>query len=161
MKRILFILIFAFVATGCSTPLSKDRYLKNFDTFISEVSENYKNYSDKDWEQKTEKFQKFSVGWYEKFKDDFSWKEKLKIATFHTKFHYYSTLGQTSSAFKELLETLNVQEIKSKVRDFINNDMEAELNQLYEEARKAGKAAEEAITEILNELQISIEELQK
>ena len=161
MKRIFYILFFVFLMASCSTPLNKERYLKNFETFLSEVSENYKNYSDKDWKKETEKFEKFSGVWYEKFKDEFTWQEKLKIMSYQAKFQYYSALSQTSSFFDEMLKSLNVQEIKATVQHYINNGLVDDLNQLYKKATEAGAAAEKVITEILNELKINIEELQK
>ena len=70
MRQLLYISLIAIIATSCSTPLNKESYLKKFDAFVSEVSENCKTYSDKDWEKKTEKYEKFSGEWYEKFKND-------------------------------------------------------------------------------------------
>jgi hypothetical protein len=144
---------------ACS-PMSKESYLEKYAAFMSEVSENYKSYVDKDWEKKTEKFKQFSDEWYTKFKDDLTWQEKLKVTGFQAKFYYYRTLQQSSSTIKELLVGLNVDKIKEQVQYYINNDMKEALTQLYEEACMAGDAATEAVTEILNELQVNIEKLQ-
>ena len=149
------------MAVSCSTPLSKESYLKKYETFVSDVSENYESYTGKDWTKKTERYEKFSGEWYEKFKNDFTWQEKLKITGLETKFQYYRFLGQSSSTIKDLLKALNIKEIKEKVQYYIKNDMESDLNQLYEEARKAGGAAEKAVMGILKELQVDIEGLQK
>ena len=135
--------------------------MKNFDAFMSEVSDNCKTYSDKEWQKKNEKFEKFSGEWYEKFKDEFTWHEKLKITGHQAKFHYYSILSQTSSVFNEMLNVLNVNEIKTTVRNYVDKGMITELKQLYKQALDMGAAAEEAITEIFNELQINIDELLK
>ena len=86
MRKLVYISIIILLVVNCSTPLSKENYLEKFDAFISKVSENYKTYSAKDWEKKTEKFEKFSSEWYEKFKDDFIWQEKVKITINKTKF---------------------------------------------------------------------------
>lgn len=161
MRKSHYILIISMLVVSCSTPLSKEGYLEKFETFVSEVAEKHDTYSDKEWAKKTEKYEKFSGEWYEKFKNDFTWQEKLKITGFQTKFHYYKVLNQSSSAIKELLTALNFKEIKEKVQYYVKNDMEDDLNLLYEEARKAGGAAEKAVMEILKELQVNIEELQK
>ena len=161
ISKLYYIIFISIMAFSCSTPLSKESYLEKFETFVSEVSENYETFSDKDWEKKTEKYEKFSNEWYEKFEDDFTWQEKLKITGLKAKFQYYKVLNQSSSAIKELLNSLNIKEVKEKIQYYINNDMENDLNQLYEEACKAGGAAEKAVMEILKELQVNIEELQK
>lgn len=155
------IIVLVVAMTSCSTPMSKESYLKKFDGFVSEVANNHKTYSEKDWQKKDEKYEKFSGEWYEKFKDDFTLKERLKITTNIAKYQYYSKLSQAKSTIKEMLEAFNAKEMKENVQSLVNSGMEAELKQLYEEARKAGKAAEEALTEILNELQVNIDELKK
>ena len=159
MKRLIAILMVVTTVVGCSVPLSKESYLKNFDDFVSDVADNHKAYSEKDWQRKSEKFEKFSGVWYEKFLDDFTLQEKLKITTNKAKYHYYSKLAQASSMFNEMFDALNVGEIKSNVQNLINTGMESELKQLYQEAQKAGKAAEEIVKEIFNELKINIDEL--
>ena len=161
MRKLLYIFTLLLVVgvTSCSIPLSKESYLEKLDLFVSEVSENYKTYSDKDWEKKTEKFEKFSGEWYEKFKDDFTWKEKIKVAANIAKFSYYKTLSQLSSTAKDLFDTFNVKEAKEKVKNYIQNDMGNGLNHFYEEALKAGSAAGETLTEILEDLQNNLEQL--
>ena len=161
MRYFHFILLIYLMVVSCSTPLSKESYLKKFDTFVSEISSNHESYSGKDWAKKTERYEKFSGDWYEKFKDDFTWQEKLKITGLKTKYQYYRVLSQSSVAIKELLNTLNIKEIREKVQFYIKNDMENDLSLLYEEACKAGGAAEKAVMEILKELQVNIEELKK
>ena len=148
--------LLVFVATSCSTPMSKESYLEKFDAFVSEISKDYKTYSDKEWEKKTEEFEKFSGSWYEKFKDDFTLRENLKITAYTAKFQYYKTLSQSSSAFKELLDIFNVNEWKEKAQSCINT-VEADLNHLSEEIIKAGNAAEETLSEIFKDWQVDIE----
>ena len=145
---------------GACSPMSKESYLKKYDAFMSEVSEKYKNYDDATWKKQTEQHNKFSGEWYEKFSDDLTWQEKLKVTGFRAKFYYYKTLQQSSSSVRELLDGLDIDKIKENVQYYINNDMKDALNQLYEEACKAGDAAAEAITEILNELQVNLDKLE-
>ena len=159
MKKFFYILVVSIAAVNCTAPSSKESYLKKFDSFVSEVAENYRTYSDKDWQKKTVKFEKFSGVWYDKFKDEFTLQESLKITSYKAKYHYYSNIGRAASTFKEMIDTLNVREIKESVQSLLNDGLEAELKQLYEEARKAGKTAEETIREIFNEFQINIDEL--
>ena len=161
MKKLFYVLMVAIGAVSCTAPFSKESYLKKFDNFVSEVSENHKAYSDKDWLKKTEKYEKFAGVWYDKFKDDLTLSERVKVTTYKAKFHYYSKFGRATSAFKDMLNALNVGEIKASVQSLVSNDLDMELKQLYEEARKAGKVAEETIREIFNEFQINIDELMK
>ena len=100
MKRLLYIAAIAVLATSCSVPLSKVSYMNKFDSFVSEVSENHKRYSDKDWEKKTKTYKKFSGKWYNKFKPDFTIKDEIAIKAYQVKFNYYRTLNQTIRKLK-------------------------------------------------------------
>jgi len=161
MRKIPYILFIAIMVFSCSTPLSKESYLKKFEAFTAKVSDKGESYSKKDWIKATERYEKFSGEWYEKFKDDFTWQEKLKITGLKTKFQYYRVLYQSTAAIKDLLNALNIKDIKEKIQYYINHNMENDLSQLYNEAIKAGGAAEKAVMEILKELQVNIEELKK
>ena len=77
--------------TACS-PMSKESYLKKYDAFISEVSDNYKSYDKKTWAKQTKKYEKFSGEWYNKFKDDFTLKDQISIKANQAKWYYYRNL---------------------------------------------------------------------
>jgi len=159
MKKLLYLLIVATVAVSCSTPMSKESYLKKFDNFISEISENHKTYDENDWQKMAEKYAKFSGEWYEKFKNDFTLKDHIAIKANQAKWYYYSVLNETISV-KELLESLDVKGIKEQVQYYIDNNMQDDLQKFYEEAKKIGEGALTAITEILDELEVKIKSLQ-
>ncbi|MDR1973612.1 MAG: hypothetical protein LBQ31_02940 [Bacteroidales bacterium] len=146
---------------SCSAPLSKESYLKKYNTFIVEISEKSKTYDDKEWQIMTEKHEKFSGEWYDKFKDDFTFKEEVAIKAYQAKFYYHRTLNQSTSIIKQLLDSLNIKEMKKQLQYYVDNDMQTDLQKFYNEAKKAGKEAEEAVLEILEELKINIEELKK
>ena len=58
-------------------------------------------------------------------------------------------MNQSSSAIKGLLDVLDVNEIKEKAQHYYaNNNIEDDLNQLYEKTRKTGSETEETVTEI-------------
>jgi hypothetical protein len=145
---------------ACS-PTSKESYMEKFGAFIAEVSDNYKTYDDKAWEKQTEKYSKFSGEWYDKFKDKFTLKDQIAIKANQAKWYYYRNLKDATSTIRQLLDALDVKGMKKQLQYYIDNNMQSDLQNFYEDAVKAGKDAEEAITEILEELNIKIEDLQK
>jgi hypothetical protein len=155
---ILGILLTSILFTAC---MNKDSYMANFEKFIADTGNNYSDYSDKDWQEKDTEYKNFSEKWYEKFKDELTMKEKVKITGYQVKYNYYRTLNQASSVFNSLFETLNVDKIRQEVQYYIDNNMQSDLEKFYDEARKAGKAAEETVTEILEELKVNVDELKK
>ena len=142
-------------------PTSKESYLEKFDDFISEVSNNYKTYDDKAWEKQIIKYEKFSGRWYDKFKDEFTLNDQISIKANQTKWYFYRNLNNVSSTVKQLLEALDIEGIKNKVQYYIDNNMQSDLQKIYDDAQKAGKDVQEAVSEILKELNVTIEEIQK
>jgi hypothetical protein len=164
MKRYIyaggFSFILALVIAGCSY-YSKESYLKGFEEFITDVSQNHKSYDDKKWEKQTARYEKFTGEWYEKFKDDFTVTEKITVTGYKVKFHYFKKADQASSAINSLFNTLNVDEMKGQLQYYIENDMQDEIQQFYNEAKKAGKEVESTVTDILEDLKVNINELKK
>jgi type II secretory pathway component GspD/PulD (secretin) len=141
--------------------MSKESYLEKYDDFVTDVSENYKSYSEKDWKKATQKHENFSGKWYETFENEFSLKDQIKIKANQTKWYYYRNLADITSTIRQLFESLDVKGMKKQVQYYIDNNMQSDLQKFYEEAQKAGKAAEETVAEIFEELKINIEDLQQ
>ena len=142
-------------------PMSKKSYLEKYDDFISEISDNYQTYDDKTWKKQAEKYENFSGKWYDKFEDEFTLKDQISIRANQAKWYYYRNLKSATSTVKQLLDALDIKGIKKQIQYYIDNNMQNDLQKLYEDAQKAGKDAQKAVAEILEELNVKIEELQK
>ena len=86
-----FLLVLVFCLTSCA-PMSKEAYLDDFSDFIKEVAENHESYSAKDWRKASEKYEKFTGDWYDKFEEELSFSEKAKVKAFQAKWLYYSEM---------------------------------------------------------------------
>lgn len=146
-----------FAVVSCDLLTDKDAYLNKYGLFITEIAEIYKTANKKEWEKHVRKYNNFNGEWYNRFKNDFTLKEKIVITSYQAKFNYYRALRHTNSSVKELLETLNVDEIKNQIQYYIDNDMHDDIEKLYKEARKTGKDIEKNVSTILHELKINIE----
>jgi hypothetical protein len=149
-----------FGLAACS-PMSKESYLERFDEFMSEVSNNYKTYDDRAWTKQTKKYEKFSGKWYDKFKDKFTLKDQIRIKANQAKWYYCRNLGEATSTIKQLLDVVDIKGIKQKMRYYIDNDMQGDLQKLYDDVKKAGKDAKDALEEILKEMDVKIDKLQR
>ncbi|MDR1222569.1 MAG: hypothetical protein LBL07_06780 [Tannerella sp.] len=145
---------------GCSC-YSKERYLKDFEKFITDVSQNHKSYDDKKWEKQTARYEKFTGEYYEKFEDDFTLKEKITVTGYKVKFNYFKKADQASSAIQALFDALKVDDIKKQLEYYIENDMQDEIRQFYDEAKKAGKEVESTVTDLLEDLNVNLNELKR
>jgi signal recognition particle GTPase len=151
------VLALLIATSSCVKPMTKDSYLKEYGEFITEIAGNCKTFDEREWEKQLQKYRKFNGEWYDRFKNDFSIKEKLIITSYKTQFNYCRTVQYTSQSLKELFETLNISEIKNRIQYYIDNDMQDDIERFYREACKAGKDAEQTVTTALRELKINIE----
>ena len=151
----LFIACIVILCVAACAPTSKESYLRRFDAFITEVSKNHRTFSERDWERATQQFERFSGEWYDRFRDNFTLREIASIRAKQIRWHYFLRLNQASS----FLESLNVRELKRQVQSFIDENSTGDLLQLYDEAVRAGQDVQNAINEILRELQININDL--
>jgi hypothetical protein len=152
--QVICLLIMLFVIGSCG-PQSKESYMKKYDLFLEEVGKNREQYTDKDWKQKDEEYKQFSDKLYEKFKDDLTWKDELKLTANKAKYNYY-LISKEVSFFKKLFDSLNVDEIESQIKFYMDNGMKEDIAALAREAKKVGKDAETVVNKILNDLKVNI-----
>lgn len=91
MKKLLSTLlaVISLVVVSCSNgPLTPDSYVKQYEEFVDEISSQYVNYSDKDWDRQFERFKKFTGEWYERVEDRLGMTQKIKV----TKLSYQASL---------------------------------------------------------------------
>lgn len=89
MKRIVFgsfLVLFLFTISSC-TPFTREKYLEQYKLFMDQVTENSINYSEQDWRNADKKYARFNNEWYNKYKDDFTWKEKMLIADYKVRYN--------------------------------------------------------------------------
>lgn len=152
------IILLMILTTSCG-PQSKESYLKKYDKFIEEVGNEYKEYDTEDWEKSNEKFDKYSNEYYDKFKEDLTWKEQIIVAKHQVKYGYYSSSTQISDIIKELFDSEEINQLREQIKYYSENQMEDDLRFLVEQAEELGKEAEKTIKQIMDELEINIEEL--
>ena len=161
-KGYLFVLlVVAFVLGACDAPETKEAYMEKFEAFVDDVAKNSKEYSDRDWEKVAEKYEKFVGEWYDKFKNDFTTREKINLTALKVRFNACRAFDKVAGEVKKLFESINVDKIKKQIQYYIDNDMDDDLKQLIEEAEKAGSEAEKAVEKILEELGVDKKKLEE
>ena len=99
MKKIIFaILLFCFISCR---PFSKESYLKDYETFITKISNEEPNYTESDWKIIDKKFEKFNTDWYDHFSNDLTFTEKLTVTKLHTQYIYYKGKSELRGVFKK------------------------------------------------------------
>ena len=63
--------------------------MKDYESFINEISLEEQDYTEKDWTSIESKFDKFNTIWYNDYSDEFSLTDKLKVTKLKTQYLYY------------------------------------------------------------------------
>jgi len=88
MKNNLFVFFVVVFLSSCS-PFTKESYMKQYCSFIEDVAEHCNDYSEKDWENIDKKNNKFNNIWFDKFKDDLSFSDRMTITKYQMQYLYY------------------------------------------------------------------------
>lgn len=139
MKNSIITCIF-FISFACNTPKTKASYLRDYQQFITEVKNDWKHYSRKDWEHKTEINRKYKEDYYKQFVSEMSSAEIVRVKRFHLAFLFYK--GE-----------LNIQELLSgKYNDVLQNQLK-DLQEVNMELLKGiEEMSNEKYTVIINRL---------
>lgn len=149
MKKVLILITICSLGLTACKPLSKEAYLEEYSEFMSEVAENYKQYTPDDWEKQTEKFTKFSEEWYDSYENEFTFSEKLKLGEYKVKWYLYQGLNEAKTS----LDSFDVEQFKEEAQYYINNNMMQDLKDLYDSAVELGEEFGVAATEIIEDLE--------
>ena len=132
--------VFVVIVLFSCAPMSKDSYLESYKEFVDEVGDNYKNYTAEDWKAQDAKYEKYIGEWYDKFKDEMSFKETLSVGAYSTKYNAYKT-KVVMGGFIDSCE------------EYIKNDMEEDLNTLYEESKEFGEELQKEFEEFVSDFE--------
>ena len=152
----IFSLMLIIFISACN-PQSKESYMKDYKEFINTVNEKSGNYTENDWVNADEKFNKFNNEWYDKFKDDFTLTDKLKLGKYSLQYGY-AKLKNNSKTDIDIFSNVNYKELKNQIKDLYDNDLQKDIKKIVKQAKTNGDSLSTMIKEILNELNIEIEE---
>ncbi len=157
MKKLTFILIQILWLLCSCAPANKEAYLADYKKFIDNLADERKEYGDVQWEKAKAQFKLYSDNWYSKFEDELTVKERLLLAGYETKFAYYYAAHETNEAVDNVLDALRKSDKKSlraTVQEYLEKDLDDDLEDLYDEAKEIGGETLELVEEIFDELDI-------
>ncbi len=135
---------------SCLAPNSKEAYLEKFERFINRVEQNHKKYTDKDWEWADGQFQKYNTEWYLKFKDEYTLQDQLKIKGLIIRFYSYKNNEEINEVLNNLFKE-DVDDVRKKIKEYIDKDMDEDINKLLEGAAAIGDSAVKVLEDIIRE----------
>lgn len=138
-------------------PATKDAYLSDYKAFIERVSEERDGYSDAKWEAVKVEYNRYTDEWYKRFENELTVKERMQVAGYEAKFAYYTAAKKTSEAFDDMMESLRSSDmngLRSQIEEYVKEDMDDDIEELYKEAKKIGGETLKEVEKIFDELDI-------
>ncbi len=133
------------------TPLNKEDYLERYQRFMDDVSKDYRFFTSEQWQKANEQFELFSNEWYNKYRNQLTLEEKMRLAGYKVKYNGLRAASEIGKLYDEHLKG-DVEELRARVRYYVDNRMDDDINKLLEEARKAGKIIYEEVKKIVDEV---------
>ena len=79
LKRTPFLLMLLSVLLVACGPMSKQQFMNDYDRFMQDVKEDYRDYDESDWEKRNEELNAFLEENYSEFEEEMTSEEKAKI----------------------------------------------------------------------------------
>ena len=89
---IIMVAVLLLVAAACTSSLTKQVYISNYETWINKLKTEYKEYKKDDWSNAEADFKKFSESEYNRFKDQLTEEERERLDNLTGQ--YYAVLAK-------------------------------------------------------------------
>jgi Domain of unknown function (DUF6565) len=136
---------------SCSGPSGKDEYLNRFERFVDNVRKDHGHYNRSDWKYADERFNKFSNEWYEKFRDELTLNDEVKIASLIAQYQSYKGAGILKEFYDKNMKE-DVDSMKAKIKYYIDHDMDDDLKKLKQGAKEISDSTFQVVKQIIDSL---------
>ena len=141
-------LALAFLAVSCMVPTSKESYLEKFENFVNRVEKEHENYNKKDWIWADKQFEKFSDDWYNEYREEMTWEEKLRVKMIILKYKTIKGEEDLDSGIKKFMKE-DAKELREEIEEYLENDAEEDLEKLREGMEEIGDSAVKVFEDIV------------
>ena len=101
------VLVLLLFATACTSNLTKDDYIHNYEAWVSKLKQHYKDYKDADWSWAEVEFKRYGEKEYCRFKDDLTPDERQKV-------------DRLSGQYYAMLAKFKANQVKDEINSIMN-----------------------------------------
>jgi hypothetical protein len=149
--RIFTVLMLSIFVSSCLIPAKKERYLANFERFIKNIEKNSGNFKPKDWRWADKRYNLYGTEWYQKFSEELTLKEQLKVAEFKIRYQAVKEGSDIKRLFDEKL-VKDLERMGEDVGKYIDENLDRDLEKLSKGAREIGDSAIKVVEDLLKEI---------
>ena len=124
---------------------------------MDSVQTEYLKYSEEEWAKIDNEFKKYDEVWYNKFNEDITWKEHIKLNSFSLRYNMYKARAFSQNWFDEYLKE-DYEELKTQIKYYKDNEMQEDIDFLLKQAKEIGDEAAQIVEEIIEDLEKEINE---
>jgi hypothetical protein len=122
MKRKFSLIFFVFLFFSCNNVRTKEQYLKDYESFIHIVKDNYKTYTNSDWQIKDVEFSNYSSSLYNIYASELTFSESVRLK----RFEFVYNLLRGNINLKDFLSGKYDNYLNQYVQEFKNSIIEAQ-----------------------------------
>lgn len=142
--------------SSCSAPMSKESYIEKFSAFIKNIDTTSQTYDEDDWIKANKRYEKFTGDWYDKFSDEMTTFEKLKVKAWQVQYNFIRAQQKSLDYYNKFLKD-DVSKLKDQLMYYIENDMEEDLQDLREASKVAGDSVLLRTNELIRQVERELE----
>lgn len=135
--------------SACSSPMTKESYLDQFREFISSVESSTVKESAEFWVQSQQQYERFTGEWYEKFKQELTWREELAIAQLQARYNLLRSAAYARDITRGA--RLEYAEVREQLQFYMENDMQGDINRMMETIRTSSAMMESEVEALMRE----------
>lgn len=149
--------LFLSLILACSTPLTKEQYLQQYAEFIDNIKQHHNEFSDQQWAEQDQNFDKFSQKLKHKFAEKLTWREQLRVGSYELQYSIYRSKKALLGGVKDAID--EVGNIGKQVQQYIDQDMREDLTTIIEEAGSVGQELQQLLEQSASEFNNQINKL--
>jgi hypothetical protein len=135
------------------SPHSKQQYLEQYKGFVDEVTESAKFFTAADWQHAHERYTLFNIDYYNRFKSEFTFEERLQIASYKVQLNAVRAGVEIGRLYQSYLMD-DLDSLRKNLRYYVNNQMEDDISRVLDEAKRISN-------ELYRQLKIFVDELRE
>lgn len=148
---ILSLILSSILLSSCTAPLSKEAYLGEFQEFVADIEQSRYKDDNAFWMKNLELYRKFVGPCYDKFADDFTWREELEIGQLKLRFGVMHSSYMATRLAKDARKDYAL--LQDELQFYVENDMQNDIDFILDNARRSGEVIYAEISNLLNKIE--------
>lgn len=119
--------------------------MQKYAEFIHQIKLNHQHFSAQDWQKQDIEFHKFSRELKQKFADQLTWREQLRLGSYEIQYTIFRSKKALLGGLSEVVGEVNA--VRQEVQDYLKNDVRQDVDAALQELMGAGAEMQKLLLE--------------